>query len=201
MSKLIVQFALALLTTAIAVPAADARPPTEQEAQAKLRQTSYVRGGYFFGAEGFYSLERSPEILGGELAGSGGFRLRVGNRHNRWFATELQGMYVNNFVGANQRFLAWGMAVNERFYFSKSRFQPYITAGPGFLQIRADLEPGSPPQVLVSRTPGFAAHFGAGIEIYMTETFLATLDASYYLTVGNISGYDFMTFGFGLQWF
>jgi hypothetical protein len=203
MFRRIVLLAVALLGPALAAPAAHAGPPTEQEVQARLKKTNYARGGYYFGAEGFYAVENSLHVAGEDVyIGSGGFRLRVGHRHNRWWGTELQGQYVNTFSGPFQEFLAWGMHVNFRIYASKSRIQPFIMFGPGFNWIRPKDGPEDPPPGLpipANNSPGFSAHFGAGAEVYWSETFAVTLQASYYLTVGNIKNYDFMTFGIGLQ--
>ena len=47
---------------------------------------------------------------------------------------------------------------------------------------------------------GFAGRFGAGLEIYLTESIVLTGDASYSLPVGGASDFSYWTFGGGFQW-
>jgi len=173
-----------------------APPRSEDEVQTQLKKANYARGGYFFAAMGLWALENSDLVRGeDQWANSWGLMLRVGGRHNRWLATELNVQYVNRFrVLDSDAFLAWGMSVNERFYFTKSRVQPFILGGIGFLQIRArdnDL----------SAAPGFSVKGGLGAEIYANERFVFVVEAMYNYTIGNIRNYDFVTVGAGFQFF
>ena len=120
------------------------------------------------GAEWPGAIENSPLLGRDQYVSSGGFFMRVGARHNRWFASDATGQYVHNFVSNNDAFLAWGLTFNERLYLSKSRFQPYISAGLGFLNISSrnsyiatPIGPVSAPQGF---SPGFTTRFGAGLE-------------------------------------
>ena len=212
---------LAALVSCLEPASALAQPETEMQVQDRLSQPNYARGGYYIGVEGLVAIENSDRIperpefdptdpngpdprafLPDTTAFSGGAQVRLGLRHNRWFATEIQGIYVHNF--GSSRFLAWGLSANERFYLTKGRVQPFLTVGVGFLQTesrnvtvgdRGGLE------VTPGFSPGFAPLFGGGLEIYWTENFAVTLMANYHLTVGNISGLDFMTAGVGLLFF
>ncbi|MBW2232005.1 MAG: hypothetical protein JRG92_12750 [Deltaproteobacteria bacterium] len=193
---------------------------TEEQVEHRLVQANYARGGFYFGMEGLAAIENT-EIVGGQdrYLISGGFQARMGHRHNRWTATELSGLYVHTFGGDLQflppigvlsgNFLAWGMYVSQRVYFTKARFQPFVGAGLGFLQIRSNedfgflLDPGGGFRVVPTPnvTPGFSMVFSAGMEMYATETVAFTLQANYHLQVGHIDDTDFITAGLGMQFF
>jgi hypothetical protein len=202
---------LALAAWLVAMPIvaslpASAQPETEQQVQERLAEPNYGRGGYYIGLEGLVAVENSSQISGSAVLVSGGFDVRLGARHNRWFATELSGLYVHTYGDGTGRYLAWGMTVNERFYFTKARVQPFILVGGGFLQVEArnrsieDLLPGEI-DLAPGFSPGFAAVFGLGMEIYATEDIAVTVMGNYHLTVGNISGFDFVTAGIGMVFF
>jgi len=186
--------------------AAFAQPETEEDVQARLARPDYARGGYYVGMEGLVSVENSASIGQNAYLVSGGLDIRLGNRHNRWLATELYGVYIHTYGDGTGQFLAWGMSVAERLYLTRARFQPYVTVGVGFLQVRsrnrdfAYLNPGET-DLSPGFDPGFAPYFGVGMEMYATENVAFTLMASYHLTVGNISGFDFVSAGLGMMFF
>jgi opacity protein-like surface antigen len=197
---------VAVLVSALAALPASAQPRTEAETERLLTRTDFARGGYFFAVTGFAAIENSPLIgQNGQYIVSGGFDIRAGARHNRWIATEVTGQYVHNFVSSSDAFLAWGITINERFYLTKRRFQPYVAAGLGFLNIKARnspiFTPAGPVNVPTGFSPGFTTRFGVGLESYVNENFVITLDAYYNLTIGKIEGFDFIAAGLGVQFF
>jgi opacity protein-like surface antigen len=197
---------VAVLGSTLLAQSVSAQPRTEAETEKLLTRTDFARGGYFFAITGFAAVENSPLIgQNNTYIVSGGFDMRAGARHNRWFATDLTGQYVHNFVSGSDAFLAWGITANERFYFTKRRFQPYVAAGLGFLNIKARkspiLTPAGPVSVPTGFSPGFVMRFGAGLESYVNESFIITLDCYYNLPVGKIDGFDYIAAGLGLQFF
>lgn len=173
---------------------AAAQPQTEEQVQARLTEPNYARGGYYIGFEGLVAWENSPLIAGDDGLLSGGFDVRLGARHNRWLATEIYGIYVHEFADTN--FLAWGMSLNERLYFTRARLQPFVTAGAGFLQLRSRLGSGTG-----GFSPKFSMLFGGGVEIYATESVVFTIMANYHLPIGEGTDIDFVTGGLGMQFF
>jgi hypothetical protein len=197
---------LALTALVAAIPAlvagaAAAQAPSEDEVQARLAKSYFARGGYYLGAEGLVAVENSALIGVDTHIVSGGLDIRLGLRHNRWFASEISGLYIHTYGDGTGQFLAWGMAINERFYFTERRLQPFVTVGLGFLQVRSRDFTVDPFDGSQGFDPGFAPSFGLGMEIYATEDFAVTVMGNYYLTVGNISGFDFVTAGIGFVYF
>jgi hypothetical protein len=195
-----------------------AEPETEQEAQLRLKSPNFARGGFYFGMEGLVAVENTENIGGKDrFITSGGFEMRIGHRHNRWFATEILGLYVHTFGGDVQvvpplvlsyNFLAWGMYANQRVYLTKRRFQPFVGAGLGFLQIRNSedngyvLTPAGPvPVPNPADATGFSMIFNAGMEMYRSETVVFTLQANYNMQFGAIDDTDFITAGLGMQFY
>lgn len=197
--------AVALLVALLISPTrAQAQAKSEAETQHRLQMPNYARGGFYLGFEGLYALENSPEAgstSGDKYASSGGFQFRFGARHNRWLATEIDVIYIHTFQTETEDFLAWGMNVSERLYMTRSRVQPFITAGAGFLSLRAPTRRFSNSNSSSGEGPGFAMTFGTGTEIYITEEFIITLMMNYQLTIGNIKDHDFVTAGIGFQLF
>ncbi|MAI80917.1 MAG: hypothetical protein CL917_18405 [Deltaproteobacteria bacterium] len=185
------------------------KPQTEPQVEHVLSQRSYVRGGWYLGFEGLVIVENSPLVSGPDKhLVNGGFDFRMGNRHNRWLATEIQGTWVNSYKTADESsdFMIWGIWVNERVYLTKGRIQPFLMTGLGFIQTRTEVKgnvtaPDADPLANVRTAWGFSAVFGTGIEIYWTESFISTLTINYYLTTGDIRDHDFAAAGIGFQFF
>ena len=196
----------ALLAAAVSAPGlATAQAQTESETQRRLQTPNYARGGYYIALEGLYAIENSPLVGDSpdddKYISSGGFQFRFGNRHNRWLGTEIDVIYIHTFHSPNDDFLAWGMTLAERLYMTRGRFQPYITAGAGFLSLRAPDRRATTGSSSSGTETGFAMTFGMGAEIYVTESFAITMLANYQLTVGGIKDHDFITAGIGIQLF
>lgn len=196
--------ALAALVGLLGASAAFAEGETDVQAQDRLSAANYARGGYYIGFEGLAAIENSPAI--GFLNPnthfvSGGLDIRLGYRHNRWLASEIYGTYIHTYGDGTGQYLAWGMSANERFYFTRSRIQPYITAGIGFLQVSSRQPAFVAPGGTSGFDPGFFALFGAGIEFYASENVVFTLMANYHLTVGKIQDFQYISTGIGMQFF
>ena len=178
-------------------------PAPESEAQTEqyLAEKSYVVPAYFLAVDGLVAVENSGAIGGNSHFVSGGFDIRIGHRHNRWLATELSGMYIHNY--RDTEYLSWGMSLNEKLYFTKSRIQPYISVGMGFLQLISTSGRGS-------FSPEFSLRFGIGTEIYTNQSVALTFVINYHMPfasadlqqqfVGRSDGtdFDFATAGIGM---
>ena len=176
-------------------------PETEAQAEEFLAEKSYVVPAYFIAVDPLVAVENSVAIGGDSYYVSGGFDIRIGYRHNRWLATEISGMYIHNY--RDTEYLSWGMSLNEKLYFTKSRFQPYISLGMGFLQLISTSGRGT-------FSPEFSLRFGIGTEIYTTESVAVTVVMNYHMPfasanlkpefAGRSDGtdFDFVTAGIGM---
>lgn len=186
---------------------AEPKPQTEPQVEHTLSQRSYTRGGWYVGLEGLASVENSRYVSGAEKhIVNGGFDIRLGNRHSRWLATEVQGTWVNSYETVDSQFMLWGVWVSERVYLTKSRIQPFVTGGMGFIQTRTEVRGSVPPPAEdplsdVRTAWGFSPFVGAGIEFFWTENFIITFAINYYITTGDIKDHDFATGGIGVQFF
>ncbi len=195
------------------------KPQSEPQVEHALSQTNYARGGWYLGFEGLLIMENS-KYVGGPVGGpdkhilTGGFDFRMGNRHNRWLATEIQGTWVNSYKTIEHAnspgdyendFTIWGIWINERVYLTKNRIQPFLTGGLGVIQLRTEyggtLQPNPDSAASVDSNWGFSALLGVGVEFYWTENFITTFGVNYYFTTGAIKDHDFLTAGIGFQFF
>ena len=201
----LIAFAVVVALALGPLTAAAQRPPESEESlEQRLARPDYGRGGYFIGVEGLVAVENSPLIAPDSYLVSGGFDIRLGYRHNRWFSSELYGLYVHQYADGTDRFLAWGMSANGRFYFTRSRVQPFVTAGAGFLQLESRnyvFVPGLPVGIRPDFSPKFAMLFGTGIEVFVNPSFAINLMANYHLPFAGSNQFDFVTAGLGFVFF
>jgi len=160
----------------------------------RLLVPRWDRGGYFLGLGGHYAVEFTEQIGGKDgLASGGGVSLRVGLKHDRFWQTEITGVYTSKFKRDGVDFFAWGVFLGQRFYLTKTRLQPYIGAHVGFLQLRGTNYNGG--------EFAFSPRFNAGLNLYQTQTFNWEFDLAYYYGVGAGKDSDFATATFGFTWF
>jgi hypothetical protein len=211
MEKMLVRFAtIAVLAMLWLVPVADADEPrrfpmSEQETEKLLQEKNFARGDFYFAFAGLWAMawvEIPPGLLPGETPTTvtpaqtlnrhtGGFDMRLGYRSNRWFASELSGLYLHDFGQRNITFLTWGMWGSQRFYFTRNRIQPYATIGLGFAQLRAT---GNYTYTRLKFTP----LVGVGVEVYQTETIAYTLVGNFYIPVATDNSVYFASAGLGM---
>lgn len=169
-------------------------PPTREELKSRLTDPLWPRGTFFIGIAGHYAFEVTDQI--GDLtmlAPGGGASMRLGIRHNRFWSSEFSGLWTSKFKDAGVEYNGFGVYMGERFYFTKTRWQPYIGAHVGFLRLEGTNFDGF--------QFGFSPKFNAGLEFFVTETLNVGLDASYHYTVGAIENSDFVTVSLGVNWF
>jgi len=188
--------AAALLVLVGWAEASQAQARSEQETQLLLEKRNYARGGYYLALAGLWALENSDRISGpSEPIDTGGMDLRLGARHNRHLATEINALWVHHLTGTREDFFSWGVGIAERIYLTGRRVQPYAVLGAGMVQIRS-----SGVDAIGNRI-GFSPRFGVGVDFYVNESWAVTLDGVYNMTVGGIEDHDFVTVGLGFQVF
>jgi opacity protein-like surface antigen len=77
---------------------------------------------------------------------------------------------------------------NAKGYLFKDRFQPYAALGIGVMTVEDD------------RFTGFAARFGGGVDLYVTEHIVLNTEVRYVLPTGSAESFDMISFGWGLQY-
>ncbi len=169
--------------------------PDTAKVKGRLTKPRWDRGGYFLGLGGHYAIEFTEQIGGTDnFASGGGVSMRVGLKHDRFWQTEFAGVYTSKFESDGVDMFAWGLHFGERFYFTKTRLQPYIGAHVGFLAYYGTNYTGS--------TYAFVPKFNAGLNLYQRQTFNWELDLSYYLgEIGAGRDGSFATATLGFTWF
>jgi len=172
-----------------------AAPPTRDYLAERLMGKRWDRGGYFIGAFGHYAIEVGDRVGSKtEFASGGGASIRVGMKHDRFWSTEVSGFWTSKFKRDGDEYGGWGVSLGERFYFSRRRFQPYIGAHVGLVQLHGEAFDHN-------KTFGFSPKFNTGVDFFITETLNVELDITYYYMVRAVKGADFVTVGLGMNWF
>ena len=90
---------------------------------------------------------------------------------------------------------------NMKGYLFKDRFQPYAVAGIGVMTARLEIKDTVGFDVSGSDwSTGFAARFGGGVDLYVTQHFVLNAEIRYVLPTGDVEGLDMISFGWGLQY-
>ena len=150
----------------------------------------YAGLGFAVGFENF-------DILGSiDMGTPVGFDSWLGYRVIPNLAAELELGYLNGFE-SGQAPSSLGLDVlaftgNLKAYLLTGRVQPFVLVGIGLTDFilsapRSDHE------------TDFAARFGGGIDVYLTESFALQLKSSYMLTTGDLDGGDYVDLTFGGQ--
>lgn len=182
-------------------------PQTEPQVEHTLSQTSYTRGGWYMAIGGAVVIENSSLVGDPDRhMVSGGGNIRLGNRHNRWFATEVKGIYAHTYTTPESEYKTWGVWLSERVYLTKGRFQPFLAGGLGAIQLRSKIldgatPPGEDPDANNSSSWGFSPYFGGGAELFWNENFISTIFVNYYITTGSITDHDFIMAGIGFAFY
>ena len=91
--------------------------------------------------------------------------------------------------------------VNIKGYLFKSRFQPYAVVGVGVMTAQIKVKDVADFDVSGSDWyTGFAARFGGGVDLYVTEHFVLNTEVRYVLPTGDVEGLDMISLGWGLQY-
>ena len=130
---------------------------------------------------------------------------RVGYRFLDFLAIEGMGEFMPHFNGKSGRYLSadtsiWSTWLNAKLYPTArwtGLLQPYLLAGVGGMW--GDTKGGVTALNNINDN-GFAARFGAGIDIFLTEHLFLTTDAAYLLPTGDASELDQVVVGGALQY-
>ena len=96
---------------------------------------------------------------------------------------------------------------NMKGYLFGDRFQPYAVVGVGVMAMHEEGKPvpgsESHPSYLSPSSrwlTGFAARFGGGVDMYITEHIVLNAEIRYVLPTGAADGFDLISFGWALQY-
>ncbi len=145
----------------------------------------YARPGGYLGIGGTYAFHWFPgdfddDVTGGpavKTVNSAGLNVHGGYRFNSWAALEAEYEWIagfeNKVAGTKIFDLAYHtFTVNGKFlYPGWGRFQPYGLLGVGFAVLKLDDRAGEGLK-LEKSTVGFAGRIGAGLDFYLTESWL-----------------------------
>ncbi len=148
-----------------------------------------------------------------DMDGSLGINGQIGYRFHPHFAAEFQVEWLDGFDGdASDSTLAsgkfadfnvdpWAITGSLKAYLLTGRYQPYLSAGAGILTVRAKLKDKTGLGLSNSeRITDATGRFGGGVDIYVTENFLATVGASYVLPNGDVSDFDYVSITWGIAY-
>ncbi|MBW1685897.1 MAG: hypothetical protein JRS35_12650, partial [Deltaproteobacteria bacterium] len=93
------------------------------------------------------------------------------------------------------------LTANMKEYLFKDRFQPYAVLGIGVMAAHIEIKDTADFDVSGCDLPrGFAARFGGGVDLYVTEHFVLNTEIRYVLPTGDVEGLDMISLGWGLQY-
>jgi outer membrane protein W len=79
----------------------------------------------------------------------------------------------------------------------KGALQPFLLVGVGLTHAEFDDKLGLGLSV---EDEAFAARFGVGVDIYITERVLMNIDADYVMPTGNVEDFDYVGVRWGFQY-
>jgi len=159
----------------------------------------YARPGGYLGIGGTYAFHWFPgnfddDVTGGtavKTENGGGLNVRGGYRFNSWAALEAEYEWIagfeNKVAGSKIFDLSYHtVTANGKFvYPGWGRFQPYGLVGVGFTVLLLDSrrDQGSS---LDDSTVGFAGRVGAGLDVYLTQSWLLNVAIEAQLNTAQI---------------
>jgi len=162
----------------------------------------YARNGYYLIGAGTAAFENFDNAQG-YADDTLGFNLRAGRRLCSNAAVELEYEWYDDFgymdpssspgfpittsgssVGNTD---AWSLMANTKLFALTGRVQPFALLGAGVLAVDA----GSTDKAT------FAGRLGGGVDVYVTENFALTVDASYVMPTAGLSDLAFTALSWG----
>jgi opacity protein-like surface antigen len=190
----------------------------QEEAEEK---DDFGRTGFYIGVGGALTkLMEAKGTLQDELSSLGsldidvkssfGINARGGYRFHRHLAAEIEAGWHSPFdidfaFGesgvATAEVMPLVFTANMKGYLFKDRFQPYAVVGLGVMTARLKVKDIGGFDVSGSDwSTGFAARFGGGVDLYVTEHFVLNAEIRYVLPTGATEGLDMISLGWGLQY-
>lgn len=151
---------------------------------------AYSRNGGYIGLGGSFAAENFSAI-GNQDDGSS-VLFRAGYRGYPFLAVEFLGEVLPHFEGSDpfdNDVSGFAVTVNAKVLWPLGRIEPYAMVGIGILDIDQDLR---------HREDDFAFRGAAGVDFYLTPRWALYGEASYLLGTGDVSDFDYATFGGGL---
>jgi len=96
--------------------------------------------------------------------------------------------------------------VNAKGHLMTGRYQPFLLLGLGFMRMESkarDISGGLIPGYAAQesdREVEFALRYGGGLDVYLTEHWVATAEASYLMPTGKLDNMDYYQFALGIQY-
>lgn len=164
------------------------RPPRKAAAE---EAADPARTGVYIGLGGTYAIENF-DAPGGFNNGLG-FNFRVGRRFHSHVAGELEIEKFSGFNGNGVEYDAWIMGLNAKGFLLTGEWQPYLLAGIGFSD-------GEVSGTTNDSEEGFVTRFGGGVDYYLTDNVLASVDLTYVLNIGDLKDFDAIALSWGFQY-
>ncbi len=171
--------------------------------------SGYSRSGLYLGANvigGSYvridQLNGDPDV--DDVDEVAGFGVYGGYRANPVLAFEMQFEMLTEAdvdldgAGKDGELETWTLTGNMKVFLWPERFQPYVLAGLGAMQIDFNGPSGAG---VDQNDTNFVFRFGAGLDFYITEHIVASVGANYLLPAGSdVDDYDYVSYGGGIQY-
>ena len=205
---------LACICLGIAALGAD-----DSAAEAMEQGPDYARPGWYGGIIGFYAIsdyELTTDDLGvvpplvlppatnPRFGNSGGIDVRFGYRAIPRLAFEFDYQWQAGFDSTNDdinpplEIDTHLLSLNAKLFALTGRWQPYGLLGASLLIFNSEIVGSSPKPWDID--VGFAPRFGAGIDFYVNQHWVLTLEGTYIVPVGVLDGANMGTVGGGVQY-
>ncbi len=134
-----------------------------------------------------------------------GFDTYVGYRLNPYLAIETEfemlpeSKFDTDSDGKVAEIETWALTVGARAILPLGWFQPYLHAGVGLIEVEMK-GLGVADNLLEESNREVAGRFGGGAEIVLTKSVVVRTHLDYVLPGGDLSDYDYLSFGAGIQY-
>jgi hypothetical protein len=172
------------------VSEAVAEPGSSADAADEETQLAYSRSGGYIGVGGTFAVE-SFSAIGNQDDGASVI-FRAGYRGYPFFAVEFLGEVMPLFEGTDaidNDVNGFAVTVNAKALWPLGRAEPYAMVGIGILDIDQDIR---------NRRDDFAFRGAAGVDFYLSPSWALYGEAAYLVGTGDVSDFDYATFGGGI---
>jgi len=177
-------------------------PATAEESTARS-------GPYVGGAGGIqiltpHTVDEFSDALGVDASAEFGIgaQLFAGYRLHPRIAAQVRWEWLGD-IDVRERSLdaftleGWTLTADAKGYLATGFAQPFLLVGAGVMH--AETSGRSAAAVPIDGTD-FAARFGAGLEVYITDHVVGLVDATYVLPTGSVADLDYISIGFGIAY-